>query len=631
MAKWMIANKKADFDGIAGKYGISNITARLIANRLINSRETEKEDCSDEAVDAYLNGTVSMLHDPFQMADMEKGAEIMLSKISEGARIRVIGDYDVDGICSSYILVDGLRLFGADVDCVLPDRIKDGYGLSIKLVDEAFEAGIDTIITCDNGIAAYDQIQHVKEKGMTVVVTDHHEVPFEIAESDDDSEAHADNHSARKEILPPADAVIDPKRADGEYPFKEICGAVVAYKFLQVMSQIWSSKHADVNAESEEDNDRTDLRPLFEHFFREKIIFAGIATVCDVMELKDENRIIVKESLKRIAYTENKGLRALINVNGIDTSAMTSYHYGFIIGPCLNATGRLDLATRALSLFFSEDEAEAARIAGDLKNLNDNRKDMTKEGVDAAIEIVDKEAESGELPKVIVLYLPDVHESIAGIIAGKVKEKYYRPTIILTKASDGGAKGSGRSIESYDMYEHLSSCKELFSKFGGHKMAAGLSLPEENIDTLRYRLNSECELTDSDYERIVHLDMVMPLKYASMELVREFSRLEPFGTGNSKPMFAQKDVTLLSGRILGKNKNCGKYRVSDDSNNYYDMMYFGDMDKWHDFLSEKYGQGAVDDLYNGRGYNMKVSIAYYPDINSYQGRESIQIIMNDFT
>ena len=409
MAKWMIANKKADFDGIAAKYGISNITARLIANRLINSRETEKEDCSKEKVDAYLNGNVSMLHDPFKMADMEKGARIMLSRIAAGARIRVIGDYDVDGICSSYILVDGLRMFGADVDCVLPDRIKDGYGLSVKLVDAAIEDGIDTIITCDNGIAAYDQIKHAKEKGMTVVVTDHHEVPFEELGSDDESDDikksdHVDSKSSRKEILPPADAVIDPKRSEGAYPFKEICGAVVAYKFLQVMAQLKRSGEekdgacADIGKDFKESSDLqiSEFEELSSGFFSEKIIFAGIATVCDVMELKDENRIIVKESLKRIPYSENKGLKALINVNNIDPRAMTSYHYGFVIGPCLNATGRLDLASRALSLFLSEDDAEAAIIATDLKNLNDSRKDMTKEGVDEAIEMVEEKKSPDE-------------------------------------------------------------------------------------------------------------------------------------------------------------------------------------------------------------------------------------------
>ena len=609
MAKWMIANKKADFDGLAREFGIRNITARLIANRLITDRTKESIQCSKEAVKNYISGDISVLHDPFLMEDMEKGARIILDKIKDNKRIRVIGDYDVDGICSSYILVSGLKLFGADVDCVLPDRVKDGYGLSIKLVEEALEAGIDTIITCDNGIAAAEQIAHAKEKGMTVVVTDHHEVPFEMDE---------ENDSVKKEILPPADAVIDPKRSEGEYPFKEICGAVVAYKFLQAMSVL-----------------KTDGEPseaAGEEFFDQKLIFAGIATVCDVMELKDENRVIVRESLARIHRTDNKGLKALIDVNGLDAYHMTGYHYGFVIGPCLNATGRLDQATRALSLFLEEDTAEAAVIAGDLKSLNDSRKDMTQKGVDEAVEFVENETAKEGMPKVIVLYLPEVHESIAGIIAGKIKEKYYRPTIVLTKAADGGAKGSGRSIESYDMYEELSRCKELFSKFGGHKMAAGLSLPEENIDILRDKLNENCTLTDEEFVPVLHLDMVMPLKYIDMDLVKEFSLLEPFGTGNSKPLFAQRDVTLLSGRILGKNKNCGKYRVTDEGGKFYDMMFFGDMERWHSFLKDKYGERKVDDLYGGMtDGSMKVSVAYQPDINSYQGRESVQIIMNDFT
>ncbi|SFU45302.1 single-stranded-DNA-specific exonuclease RecJ [Butyrivibrio sp. M55] len=607
MAKWMIANKKADFDGLAREFSIKNITARLIANRLITDRTKESIQCSEEAVKTYISGDISFLHNPFLMKDMEKGAKIILDKIGDNKSIRVIGDYDVDGICSSYILVSGLKLFGADVDCVLPDRIKDGYGLSVKLVDEAYEAGIDTIITCDNGIAAAEQIEHAKKKGMTVVVTDHHEVPFEMGDDEN-----------KKEILPPADAVIDPKRSEGEYPFKEICGAVVAYKFLEAMSEL-NKEAGPSEAEREE-------------FFFQKLIFAGIATVCDVMELKDENRVIVRESLKRIPKTDNKGLKALIDVNGLDAYHMTGYNYGFVIGPCLNATGRLDLATRALSLFLEEDAAEAAKIAGDLKSLNDSRKDMTKNGVDEAVTFVEQEIEKGGMPKVIVLYLPEVHESIAGIIAGKIKEKYYRPTIVLTKAADGGAKGSGRSIESYDMYEELSRCKELFTKFGGHKMAAGLSLPEENIEILRTKLNENCNLTEEDFVPVLHLDMVMPLKYIDMDLVKEFSILEPFGTGNSKPLFAQRDVSLLSGRIMGKNKNCGKYRVTDEGGKLYDMLFFGDMERWHNFLREKYGENNVENLYSGAtDGSMKVSIAYQPDINTYQGRESIQIIMNDFT
>lgn len=607
MAKWMIANKKADFDGLAREFSIKNITARLIANRLITDRTKESIQCSEEAVKTYISGDISFLHNPFLMKDMEEGAKIILDKIGNNKSIRVIGDYDVDGICSSYILVSGLKLFGANVDCVLPDRIKDGYGLSVKLVDEAYEAGIDTIITCDNGIAAAEQIEHAKKKGMTVVVTDHHEVPFEMGDDEN-----------KTEILPPADAVIDPKRSEGEYPFKEICGAVVAYKFLEAMSEL-SKEEGPSEKEREE-------------FFFQKLIFAGIATVCDVMELKDENRVIVRESLKRIPKTDNKGLKALIDVNGLDAYHMTGYNYGFVIGPCLNATGRLDLATRALSLFLEDDAAEAAKIAGDLKSLNDSRKDMTKNGVDEAVTFVEQEIEKGGMPKVIVLYLPEVHESIAGIIAGKIKEKYYRPTIVLTKAADGGAKGSGRSIESYDMYEELSRCKELFTKFGGHKMAAGLSLPEENIEILRTKLNENCDLTGEDFVPVLHLDMVMPLKYIDMDLVKEFSILEPFGTGNSKPLFAQRDVSLLSGRIMGKNKNCGKYRVTDEGGKLYDMLFFGDMERWHNFLKDKYGESNVENLYSGlTDGTMKVSIAYQPDINTYQGRESIQIIMNDFT
>ena len=608
MSKWMIASKKADFDRLASEFGIKNITARLIANRLITKRENEKAECSDEAVRAYLGCDLSRLHDPKLLADIEKGAKIMLDRISDGARIRVIGDYDVDGICSSFILVSGLRLFGANVDCVLPDRVKDGYGLSIKLVDDALEAGVDTIITCDNGIAAKEQIAHAKEKGMTVVVTDHHEVPFETGED-----------GSRLEVLPPADAVVDPKRSEGEYPFTEICGAVVAYKFLQVMAGDALNRGYSSCSPSDIDT-----------FFEEMIVFAGIATVCDVMELRDENRIIVKESLSRISATNNKGLRALIHVTGLEESRINAFHYGFVIGPCLNATGRLDLANRALSLFFCENESEAATIATELKNLNDSRKDMTKLGVNDAIAEVEKQAADG-LPKVLVIYLPDVHESIAGIIAGRIKEKYYRPTFVLIKASDGGAKGSGRSIEKYDMYKEMSACKELFTKFGGHKMAAGLSLPEENIDILRKQLNDNCQLTDEDFVPVLHIDMVLPLRYADMDLVREFEKLEPFGTGNAKPIFAQRDVTLLSGKIMGKNKNCGKYRISDDSGASCEMVYFGDMDNWHKHLEEKYGQQAVEDLYNGNtNGEMKVHVAYYPDINSFMGRESLQIVMQDF-
>ncbi|MCR5156972.1 MAG: single-stranded-DNA-specific exonuclease RecJ [Butyrivibrio sp.] len=593
MTKWMVSMKKADFDAIAAKYEIKNITARLLRNRDL---------VTDEQIKSYLEGDASMLHDPMELEDIEKGAGIMLERISRKERIRVIGDYDVDGICSSFILVKGLKLFGADVDCVLPDRVKDGYGLSIKLVDNAIADGIDTIITCDNGIAALEQIAHAKEKGMTVVVTDHHEVPFE------------ERGGERNELLPCADAVIDPKRAEGRCSFKEICGAVVAYKFLQVMAKI-------SGREEEEE---------FRDFFSQMLVFAGIATVCDVMELRDENRIIVKESLRKIESISNKGLRALINVNSLDASNMSSYHYGFVIGPCLNATGRLEQATMALDLFMEEDYSRAVKAAGDLKALNDSRKQMTQDGVKEAVRQVEELSEGLGLPKVLVLYLEDTEESIAGIIAGRIKEKYYRPTIVITNTEGGGAKGSGRSIEKYDMFTKLSEVKELFTKFGGHKMAAGLSLPKENIAVLRERLNDNCDLSEEDFVPVLHIDMELPFAYADKELVKDMEKLEPFGNGNPKPVFARKNVKLLRGSLIGKNKNFGKYRVTDGSSEM-DMMYFGDLEKWHDFLRERYGQDKVDALYNGIRIDdpMSISVAYYPGINDYNG--SMQIVMNDFT
>ncbi len=597
MGNWTVMMRKADFKGLSEKFGIRDITARLLVNRGLNS---------EDEIERFLKGDASMLRDSFELADVEKGASIMLGEINRGSRIRVIGDYDVDGICSSYILVMGLGLLGADVDFVLPDRVKDGYGLSVKLVDEAFADERTTIITCDNGIAAYEQIAHAKEMGMTVVVTDHHEVPYEDT----------------GEILPPADAVIDPKRKEGNCSFKEICGAVVAYKFLQVMAKL-SGRDGEQEVKD---------------FFDEMLIFAGIATVCDVMELRDENRIIVRESLRRIPYTKNVGLKALISVTELEPERMSAFHYGFVIGPCLNASGRLDLASRALSLFLEQDFAVAAKMAADLKAMNESRKMLTKKGVDEASNIIEKRKEESGLPKVLVVYLKDDNEtgvgameSIVGIVAGRIREKYSRPSIVLTDAADGGIKGSGRSMECYDMFAALSEVKDLFTRFGGHKMAAGLSLPLENLQELDRRLNENCSLGEKDFEPLVKLDMELPFLYADMELVREFEILEPFGNGNNKPLFGRRGVRLLSGRILGKNKNCGKYTVTDDGIHNYDMMYFGDMDRWHRFLDEKFGKGASDGLYRGEGFSdMTITVAYYPDINSYMGREKIQIIMSDY-
>ena len=600
MAKWMVAAKKADFDKIAEKYHITPVMARIMRNRdLVEDADIEK----------YLHGNLEDLYDPLLMKGMKKAAEIIAEKIAEGARIRVIGDYDVDGICASYILITGLCMLGGNADTVIPHRIKDGYGLNEALVRDAAAEGVDTIVTCDNGIAAAPQIALAKELGMTVVVTDHHEVPFEEKEGE------------RAYLLPKADAVVDPKQQGCGYPFPGICGAVVALKLVQAL----------FDRLGEEEMPRSKRAEIMEEMFS----FAALATVCDVMELRDENRIIVKYGLEFLGKTKNSGLRALLMVNGIEEKALSPYHAGFIIGPCMNATGRLDTAKRALELFSSKDWREAVTIAGDLKNLNDSRKQMTEEGLQAAI----RQVEGSEIQKdrVLVVYLPDCHESLAGIIAGKVREKYGKPAFVLTKGEDG-VKGSGRSIEAYHMYDEISACKELFTRYGGHKMAAGLSLPDEaSVEVFRKRLNESCRLTDDDFEEVIHIDVPMPLFYANKEFIRELSCLEPFGTGNPRPLFARKGIRLLSGRKLGKNRNVGKYRIEDEAGNGYEMIYFGDMERFDLFLSEKFGRQAVDGLYGNSPYGnapgkaeMVISIAYYPEINSFAGRESIQIVMQHY-
>ncbi len=600
MAKWMVAAKKADFDKIAEKYHITPVMARIMRNRdLVEDADIEK----------YLYGNLEDLYDPLLMKGMKKAAEIIAEKIAEGARIRVIGDYDVDGICASYILITGLCMLGGNADTVIPHRIKDGYGLNEALVRDAAAEGVDTIVTCDNGIAAAPQIALAKELGMTVVVTDHHEAPFEEKEGE------------RTYLLPKADAVVDPKQQGCGYPFPGICGAVVALKLVQALFDRFGEKEMPQSKRAE----------IMEEMFS----FAALATVCDVMELRDENRIIVKYGLEFLGKTKNSGLRALLMVNGIEEKALSPYHAGFIIGPCMNATGRLDTAKRALELFSSKDWREAVTIAGDLKNLNDSRKQMTEEGLQAAI----RQVEGSEIQKdrVLVVYLPDCHESLAGIIAGKVREKYGKPAFVLTKGEDG-VKGSGRSIEAYHMYDEISACKELFTRYGGHKMAAGLSLPDEaSVEVFRKRLNESCRLTDDDFEEVIHIDVPMPLFYANKEFIRELSCLEPFGTGNPRPLFARKGIRLLSGRKLGKNRNVGKYRIEDEAGNGYEMIYFGDMERFDLFLSEKFGRQAVDGLYGNSPYGnapgkaeMVISIAYYPEINSFAGRESIQIVMQHY-
>lgn len=589
MSKWMVAAKRADFNAIAGRYHISPVLARIIRNR-------DVVDVTE--IDKFLSGTRKDFYAPGLMKDMDKAVEILLGKIAQGKHIRIIGDYDIDGVCSTYILYRGLTFCGASADTAIPHRMKDGYGLNEHLIQEAYDAGADTVLTCDNGIAAYSQVEFANALGMTVVITDHHEVPYE------------EQGAKRSYIIPPAAAVVDPKQQDCTYPFAEICGAVVAYKLVLALA----AKQQGISWQ----------QVMESQLGLELLEMAAFATIGDVMELRDENRIIVKEGIELMKHTANLGLEALINATGTDAEHIKPYTIGFVLGPCLNATGRLDTADNALALFQAEDKAEAARIACNLKNMNDSRKELTLHGVEEAIAQI--EDSSMKKDDVLVVYLPDVHESIAGIIAGRIREKYNKPTFVLTKGEEG-VKGSGRSIEAFHMYDEMTKCKELFTKYGGHKLAAGLSLPEENVEEFRRRINAGSHLTPEDFEEKILIDVPMPMSYASMEFVHELEKLEPFGNGNPKPLFAQKAVSFKRGRLLGQNRNVGKYTVADDTGQEYELIYFGDMTAWHAYLDEKFGAQSVEQLYMGRGRGITLSVAYYPDINEYRGNDSLQMVM----
>ncbi len=599
MAKWMVSAKKADFAKIAETFQIDPVIARIIRNRDI---------VGEEEINLFLNGTLEDLHEPRLLYDMEKAVAFMLSETEAGAFIRIIGDYDIDGVCATYILLRGLRFCGAKADTVIPHRVKDGYGLNEHLIEEAHRDGIRTIITCDNGIAAAEQIAYAGELGMHVIVTDHHEVPYEEAED-----------GTRKELLPPAEAVIDPKQEKCGYPFDGICGAAVAYKFVQVLTEEYIKRLPDQAGER--------AKEVRQELLMELLEFAAFATVGDVMELRDENRILVRYGLRQIAHTKNTGLKALLEVNGLQGKTLSAYHIGFVLGPCLNATGRLDTALKALQMFESADYAQAVTIAGELKELNDSRKEMTRQGTERACDMI----EHGRLreDKVLVVYLPDCHESLAGIIAGRIREKFHKPVFVLTKGEDG-VKGSGRSIEAYHMYEEMSLCKHLFTRYGGHKMAAGLSMPEENIEEFRRTLNENCRLSGEDFTEKLIIDVPMPLSYIRMDFVRQLQVLEPFGNGNAKPVFARKNIRILQGRLLGKNENVGKYRIQDEEGNFYEMIYFGDLPAWHAFLDETFGERERMRLYREGKCGIVIQMAYYPDINVYQGKESLQIVMQDY-
>ena len=567
--KWMIAAKRADFQGIAKKYGIDPVIARLIRNRDV---------VDDKEIDEYLNGSIEALPSPWLFKDMERAVELLTLKIRQGKPIRIIGDYDIDGVVSTYILLRGLTRLGARVDTYIPDRIADGYGIHLPLIEKALEDGIDTVLTCDNGIAAREEIAYAKSQGMTVIVTDHHEVPFELEGEE------------KKEILPPADAVINPKQKDSPYPNKILCGAAVAYKLIQALYERYG-----LSKEEQE----------------EYIELAAIATVGDVMDLQGENRILVKEGLRRLPHTWNLGLQELIRANGLEDKKITAYHIGFVIGPCLNASGRLDTAQRSLELLKAEDAAQAAKLAGDLVAINQSRKGLTAQGVEQAVEMV--ETTSLKDDRVLVVYLPDCHESLAGIIAGRLREKYYRPVLVLTKG-EHSVKGSGRSVEAYSMFEALSECKELMIQFGGHPMAAGLSIEEENVPRLRKKLNERCTLTEEDLCPKVTIDVAMPFAYIRKDLIEQLELLEPFGKGNTKPIFAQKGVRVLHSRVFGANKNVVKMQLMTEDGYTMEGVYFGESAP---FLERASQEPAL-------------SVTYYPTANRYQGRENLQVVIQNY-
>lgn len=568
MEKWVITAKRADFQEIGRTFGIDPVIARLIRNRDVEGMEN---------IRSYLYGSVDELPSPWLLKDMEKAVDILKRKIKEKKKIRIIGDYDIDGVTSTYILLTGFLRLGAETDTYIPDRITDGYGIHDHLIRQAYADGIDTIVTCDNGISAASEIAFAKERGMTVIVTDHHEIPYCEAEN------------GRTLLLPPADAIVNPKQPECRYPYKNICGAVVAWKL------IWA---------------------LYEQFgisgeIMEFLEFAAIATVGDVMDLQGENRILVKEGLKRLSNTKNPGLQALIRANGLADGPITAYHIGFVLGPCINASGRLDTASRSLKLLRAEDTDTAAELAGDLTALNQSRKAMTEEGKKEAEYLVEHTA-IGE-DRVLVIYLPECHESLAGIIAGRIREKYHKPVFVLTKG-EKGIKGSGRSIEAYSMFEELVKCAELLEQFGGHPMAAGLSLKEQNLEAFRQALNKNCSLTEEELTPKVVIDVPMPVSYVTKELTKQLALLEPFGKGNTKPLFAQKGLRVLNGRIFGKNQNVAKIQLVDESGSFMDAVYFGEAEAFMEYARKQ----------------ERISVTYYPEIDTYQGREKLQIIIRNY-
>lgn len=568
--QWIEAPRIEGNQDLAAQFHVSPMAMRLIRSRA---------GLSEAEVRAYLYGTLDDLADARLMKGMTEAVELLCQKIQAGATIRIIGDYDIDGVNATHILVTGLRRAGARVDTVIPDRLKDGYGINEHLIEQAKEAGIDTIVTCDNGIAAAKEIAYAKELGMTVIVTDHHEIPY-----------REEPDGSRTTILPPADVIVNPKQADCPYPYKKLCGAAVAWRLVEVLYQ-----GAGVPREE----------------FLRLAQFAAVATIGDIMDLTGENRILVKYGLRQLEQTDNPGYRALLAVNGLEGKKLTAYHIGFVIGPCINASGRLDTAKRALELLGAGTAAEAEKLAGDLKALNDSRKDLTAKGTTEAIRLIE-ETDLGQ-DKVLVVYLPDCHESLAGIIAGRIRERYFRPCFVLTDGEEG-VKGSGRSIPGYHMFEEMTKVAELFTKFGGHPMAAGLSIPTENVELLRKRLNENCRLTDADLIPKLSYDAVLPIQYAGEQIIKELELLEPFGKENDKPLFAATNVRVKSARVIGKNRNVLKTVLEDDKGSRLEGISFGDVEADLHYIESK----------------DTVCLLYYPEINEFQGRRTVQAVIESW-
>ena len=585
MEKWFVINKGADFEKLGKEFGISPVTARLIRNR---------EVIGEAAFEKYLHGTLKDLYNPHLLKDVEILTEILKTKIEEQKPIRIIGDYDIDGVMSTYILYRGIKHCGGNVSTQIPDRMKDGYGINENLIDQAKRDGMDTILTCDNGIAAIPEIAHAKELGMTVLVTDHHEIPY------------TEENGEKQFLRSNADAIVNPKQRECAYPFKELCGAAVAWKVLQVLYEKMGFA----------------LEETYE--FLENVAFA---TVGDVMDLTDENRILVKEGLKRIHRTKNPGMRALIFQNHLEPEQINAYHFGFVLGPCINASGRLTTAKKALELLLCRDTQRADALAEELLMLNTERKELTRQGYEEAVEQI--ESTSLKEDKVLIVYLPDCHESIAGIIAGRIRERYYRPVFVLTNG-EKSVKGSGRSIEGYSMFEEMQKCDELFLNYGGHPMAAGCSLEKENIQPLREQLNRNANLTEDDLIEKVCIDVPMPIGYITEHLIEELNVLEPFGTANKKPVFAEKDVQILGARILGQNRNVVKMKVADSSGTVMDALYFGDVEVFRTYLEKKYGDTKVEKLFQNRKTGITLSVIYYPTVNEFRGQRTIQIVISDY-